>query len=197
VEFLNAHTGPDTSIVALELGYGSEAGVEVLVPRVYGIELAATKARTPGRRWTEDDLYEAIAGVAPDAVEPFKSLLDRYRSRVAYYYMGEGSSPSATAIVQQPVECQPFTVSLGSNWAGVRVNFDWLHRLGNEQRKTLLDRLSESPAIAPELSEVLEANFRKRPMLFWADTLSHGDAFKALMAGFDELFAGLGPAGAT
>lgn len=55
VEYLNAMSGPDTSVIAVEYvrHYGSE--VEVLMPRTYGLELAEAKVVATNRskdKWT-------------------------------------------------------------------------------------------------------------------------------------------------
>lgn len=155
VEFLNAHTVADTSVVALELGYGNEGGVEVLVPRVYGVELAAVKRGTSSvaQMWTQEDLYGWLAENQPDALEPIRRFLDRFQSRVVYYFYGTSKTPAATAVVKTPVECQPFTVwTSEGGWTGVSINFDYMHRFGDAPVRRLLEpskRFRRSSPVSP------------------------------------------------
>ncbi|WP_026551758.1 hypothetical protein [Arthrobacter sp. H20] len=55
VEYLNAMSGPGTSVIAVEYVRHYGSGVEVLTPRIYGLELAEAKVSATGRskdRWT-------------------------------------------------------------------------------------------------------------------------------------------------
>lgn len=55
VEYLNQHLSDSVLVIALELGYLNQNGVELLVPHTYGAELESRKRHSPAvatRRWT-------------------------------------------------------------------------------------------------------------------------------------------------
>lgn len=188
VEFLNAHTLAETTVVALELGYGNEEGVEILVPRVYGAELAAAKRRTASaaQTWSQEDLFEWLARNQPEVLVPIRQLLDRFEPQVDHYFYGVSKTPAATAIVKNPLECQPFSVwTSDAGWVGVSVNFEWMHRLGDIRLRRLLDRLEAIPSVRPIVSGVAEAGFKKRPTIKWS-VLSLNDTFAKVMDALDE-----------
>ncbi len=66
VEFLNAHTNEQVTVLALELRRASHGGVDILTPRTFGGELARAKqaqARRDQRAdWTIDHVRRALAG---------------------------------------------------------------------------------------------------------------------------------------
>lgn len=62
VEYLNDHTVDEVVVLALELAYITSDGVEILEPRLYGLESAERKQPPPGYQWDETSFLEALAG---------------------------------------------------------------------------------------------------------------------------------------
>jgi len=60
VEFLNVHTTPGLSILALEVGYVEDGDVQVLVPKVYGAEIASQKEPIDRVAWDRDSFLDAL-----------------------------------------------------------------------------------------------------------------------------------------
>jgi hypothetical protein len=63
VTYINGHSGGTFELLALELTYIKDGGVEILEPTVYGEESAARKARTPATAGSgRAALYQAFWG---------------------------------------------------------------------------------------------------------------------------------------
>lgn len=62
IEYLSAHTVADVDVEALELGYVADGDVEILVPQVYGLELAERKSATArtSHQWDEETFFAAL-----------------------------------------------------------------------------------------------------------------------------------------
>ena len=114
VEYLNAHTRTGTAVIALELGYGQESGVEVLIPRVYGVELAANKggpSGTPPRLTIEEfrrALVESNEGPIVDGVEELMKWCEdsggfvSFGSSSCLLNWPQANGPTVTPIVIYP-----------------------------------------------------------------------------------------------
>jgi hypothetical protein len=111
VEYLNAHTRAGTSVIALELGFGQEAGVEILIPRVYGIELAANKGSRPPRLTIEEFRRALIESNEGPIVNGVDELMEWCKDSGGFVSFGSSScllnwpqanGPTLTPIVMYP-----------------------------------------------------------------------------------------------
>jgi hypothetical protein len=84
VEYLNATSGPATSVIAVAYKRLLTADSEILMPTTYGEELAEAKTaameRTEGR-WTEEECRSWIRDNDPENLARFDLLLEEARSR--------------------------------------------------------------------------------------------------------------------
>lgn len=77
VEFLNAHTSSGLIVLATEIGYVRDSGVEILSPAVYGDEAVEDKdgaGRT--RKWDRESFLAELKRQAPDAMPGVEALVD-------------------------------------------------------------------------------------------------------------------------
>lgn len=88
VEFLNLASHPDIAVTALQLGYASHAGVEILIPATFGGELARAKATTPKTLdWCKESFVDACATTADRAfVERLYELSNHSDNRMPVQY---------------------------------------------------------------------------------------------------------------
>ncbi|MEQ8717118.1 MAG: hypothetical protein RIE08_05860 [Acidimicrobiales bacterium] len=172
VEYLSRHTTSDTTVVALEMRYAAEGEVEVMVPRVYGVELARQKRPRDTNRWTKDDVIERATQVDPEHGAVVTRILNHFGPRVDRYYLGRGNDPSITAIIEDP-KSQPFSI-WGAKTVTISVNFEYLVRLGRDVQNALLERLRGIDVLAPHVVGVAEADYRKRPGIPIADLTDPG-----------------------
>jgi hypothetical protein len=190
VEYLSAHT--DLDVVALELAYASQGHVEILVPRTWGEELAASgglaeRPRPEGEavRKSLADVVDAVAGAAElrssGAGAVVRRVLDAVASRTAYVYLGSPDSLDPVVVVTSPVVCQPIKVITSQKTPGIRVCFHWSTRLSEAKLDATLRRLEQHHVIAPHVAEVRSANYRKGPLLPFAGVLDQEGTTTALI----------------
>ena len=85
VEYLNQITQDEVRVTALQLAYARHGELEILVPSVYGAEIAAVKARASGTspKWTRGTFLEAVDSPADrDLAERLFALLDALDDRL-------------------------------------------------------------------------------------------------------------------
>ncbi|MBG0741387.1 hypothetical protein IV500_18655 [Paeniglutamicibacter antarcticus] len=78
VEYLNAMSGPATSIIAVSYSRMKDQGTEILMPRIYGEELAEAKsAPHAGRQttWSVDTYRSWLASNSPSSLDKFEHFL--------------------------------------------------------------------------------------------------------------------------
>jgi hypothetical protein len=182
VEYLNAHTISEVSIVALELRYARHGEVEVLIPRIYGAELAESVAR-PGRRrpWGEDDYLEALGRQGPVVDEIGRRVLEHFRERADTIFFGEGATPSLTPAfgAASGGRVIPFTLYL-STPPLLAANFEWTRACTPEARRAFVDAVVAIPGAGMDADAIIAADLAKRPslrILDLPDPLRAADAF--------------------
>jgi hypothetical protein len=98
VEYLNRYTTSELQIVAQELGYIADEGVEILVPTVYGQEIAGQKASAPSRQWSINQVLDTVRDkVSPPAFAALEELVRWTLAQGGSFAKGSGAHPSASA----------------------------------------------------------------------------------------------------
>jgi len=193
VEYLNAHTVSDVTIAALEMAYVADHGVELLLPTVYGLELADQKRAAARPRntsqWTEAELFAALAASLDAAgLAAARVLYDHFRDRALRYYFGTGKSPSVTAVfATDHGHIQPW--SIWTSPPSVSLNFEYMRRADHGARERLLARLESEPLIAPALESVSSSDFEKRPGIKVAGILDQPGVMGTVIDALDEFLA--------
>ena len=98
IEYMNTHMSDPVSVMALEVGRFKQDGVELLVPKTYGAEIAEAKARTSTgtKRWSSQaviDKAESLPG--GPAREVVAQLLAHSKANDAVVKGGSGAVESA------------------------------------------------------------------------------------------------------
>lgn len=169
VEFLNAHTNEQVSVIAVELRRVSHAGVDILTPRTFGEELVRAKQdkakRTSRETWTIEDvrarLHETDAGMR----DIFDSLHAALIELGCTAHGTAASSPSMIFRLQTSdgKVSWPYAVYTYGNPV-VQINFQWLPQDRPVARERFLRVLSQSPT-ALDPGPVEESNYKKRPSI--------------------------------
>jgi hypothetical protein len=182
----------DLDVVALELAYASRGDTEILVPRTWGTELSSavhaspSQGKSPGYRRSIEEarapLVASANAIGPSAVLAVTTVLDRLADRVAYLYSGSPDMLDPVLVVRDPIPCQPAKIrtTLTRSKPGVRVCFFWCRKIPRNQLEAALERLEQHDAIAPLVSEVRAADFRKGPLLTFVGVLDQPGAVDAL-----------------
>ncbi|MFN3219822.1 MAG: hypothetical protein ACE367_25320 [Acidimicrobiales bacterium] len=99
VEFLNART-EGFEIVALELRYSRQDDLEILVPQVYGAEVAETKRAAAGKATQKHSIDDVLAAFDDPAISDLRPIADRLiahaRANGAEFKGGTGKYPAAS-----------------------------------------------------------------------------------------------------
>ncbi|SFE52474.1 hypothetical protein [Blastococcus tunisiensis] len=201
IEFLNDRTRPEFEVLALELTYMGQEGVEVLVPAVYGQEGIRRKA-TEGsrRRWNEQELLSAIADHSgPVAAEVLTAVYEHGRSHPLFsrWYWGEGAHPSVTAwFSTHGIDVPVWSISTAPEGRSVlAMNFDWIHRRGAglpiEAVERLAERLRVLPGVTPLYAGLAVRGYAKRPSIPEASLTAPG-AKDVIVEALDELLGDQG-----
>jgi hypothetical protein len=75
VEFVNAHTSGDLQVLAVEIGYVRDSGVEILDPAVYGSELAEGKGGAGRPVWDRASFIAALRARSPGAAPRVEAVM--------------------------------------------------------------------------------------------------------------------------
>jgi hypothetical protein len=192
VSFLARHTTADLDLIAFELAFASRGDVEVLVPRVWGTELAAVRGTrtTDTQRRSKKRSLDAIADVAAavEANHPgggliVEAIVTRLAPRLSYLYFGIADSHDCVVTATEPVKTHPFLIRVDQ--PGIRLAFQWLLSLGDERVERLLGRLEQSPALAASLAGVREAAYKKRTLIPYS-ALADPDVLDLFIGAVDE-----------
>lgn len=172
VEFINTHTTGELQLLALELGYVADEGVEILLPKVHGEESARLKAtQSQGIAWTVEDVVAAVEQTAlGPAVEVARRLIAEMTERGCRLRTGRGQYPTVSGDY-------PFAAGGRSVWAvygdssgpsapRVAINFGSLRTIfEHEQLESLLQELETIEELQHPLRGVRDAQYNLYPSI--------------------------------
>ena len=196
VEYLNAHTLDEISVLALELRYAREGTVEMIIPTLYGAELANSVARAKGerRRWSEQELFDQLRTEGSIVERVCRKLYDHYRQRARVMWFGEGRRPSVTANLETSNGLtQPWSIFVGDP-SVIATNFEYTKPFSREARRSFVDAVAALPGVDIDPDEIERADFKRRPSIRIAGTFDQDGAIDKLIAAVDRLLSSEGPA---
>ncbi|MCQ9163992.1 hypothetical protein [Arthrobacter sp. STN4] len=179
VEYLNAMSGPATSIIAVAYARLSDQETDILMPRIYGEELAEAKsAADAGRKptWTIESFRSWLGTNSPSNLEKFNHFTAQAAASGLTFHGSTSISPTATFAILAPDNTRLGTLSLiaytGQN-TSVELDFYGVSRMEPQQRATIAG-LSELPAtvagipgmerVGERLSATVFANRKNTPL---------------------------------
>ena len=169
VEYLNEHTVGEVEVVALEIGYLRDEGVEIVVPKTYGTEAVRAKAAGKGPIG-EAELFAALEqACTPAGVAAIRELYDWVEPHGGSFAWGLGVAfPSTTAwfnVDSQWVAVWSCYARSGS--ATWDVNFEYLRRKGvsTERIATLAASLRGIDGVDARFAGLEERDYLRRPSL--------------------------------
>lgn len=178
VEFLNAHTNEQVTVLAVELRRVSHSGVDILTPRTFGGELVRAKQdkaqREKRANWTIDDVRGRLVEFDPGLAVAFDRL---HEGLLALGCTAQGTAavqPSMIFRVQTPDGHISWPYAIYTDGKPmVQVNFQWLSKDRPEAREAFLATLTQEPA-GLDADSIRASNFRKRPNVHFTTLV--GDA---------------------
>ncbi len=191
VLYLNQHTVADLQMLALELGYVADEGVEVLVPNVYGEESNQSKTGGASRRWDKQSVFAALAEYgSPMGVQVAQRLYGFANDRGATFYYNDGPWPAVTAqFLLGGKQVSAFGIyPYAGGKSSLAINFEYLLRYFSPQALSqLADRLRTIPGVAARYAHLEQAGFRKRPSLSIDQILTQPGAVETVEDAIDDL----------
>lgn len=192
VRYLNAHTVPEIQVLALELHYVADDGVEILVPATYGLESTEGKdTGTQKRKWDESTVLGALERCCTsEGYHAANTLYEFAKQRGAGVNFGYGVLPSAT--IRLPVGGKPVSVLSFYEWplgrGVVAINFEYLLGYADTDALTrLADQLRTIPEAAQYLQGLETAGFKRRPGLPINEVLAQPGAVMTIENAITEL----------
>jgi hypothetical protein len=179
IVYVNRHTTAELQLLALELQYAADSGVEILVDETYGEE-SATEPKGSKRVSDERTLIEGLGKIQPPEIaRRMIRLYEALRDAGAKLKWGTASMPSVTMWLS---EGTPYAVSVGL-FAGegvIAVNFDFVRRSRPpEEMARLAGLLRGLSGVAPYLEGLEESEWRVRPSMDPERILASDEALKA------------------
>lgn len=190
VLYLNEHTSPDLQVLALELRYVADHGMEILFPTVYGGQSSTPKA--VAQEWNEVTVFAALARFcSPDGLEAARRLYNFAKKSGAAFNWGVASLPSLTArltVLGKPISA--FTIYEWPRSVGVFViNFEYLANAGvpGEAIQRVAELLRRIPGVPERYADLEAKHFQKRPPLGLDSIVAQTGAVETIEAALDEL----------
>lgn len=189
VRFLNGHTTHELEILALELRYVADSGVEILFPTTYGEQV--TKPLPPASQvWNEERFFETIDPMLTSTgIAAARRLYNFARARGAVTKFGVSTYPSVA--MRLPVAGKPVTIYTLSQWgknAGPKLYIYFEYLVGAIPDGALSQVVSDLrgvPGFSDALVGLEAAGYKKQPSIA-LDTLS-ADSVAQVEAAFDRL----------
>jgi len=190
VEYLNTRTDGSVEVLALELDLVAQDGVEVLIPRVHGLESARLKTqRTGGARPRFRDGGSVLAAFdeafAPEVRARIDLFLDDLRAVGGYLQKGTGANPSLSGYLRTPKGARSLWILtldpglLGGPQFFFNVN-KWVEAFGKEQAEIMLDQLAQETAFVPIRDSVRGRGVEKLHRIRIADAFGSEDSAAVL-----------------
>lgn len=167
IEYLNEHTLATVRVLALELAFGRDGEVELLIPTVYGEEAADRKRRSSsgGSSWNAQTFAEQIIERTDGAVRAFvQRLLEHGTQRGHHPYYGSGASPGMSYYYE--IEGEPTSVwalYLKESGARVALSLGAISKRSPDAAHGLLAELRSDTGLADALPSLDEASLLKYP----------------------------------
>lgn len=197
VLYLNQHTNADLQILALELGYIADEGVEMLIPAVYGAESALSKQAKPaGQVLDAEGVLSALEQLCtPAGARAARRIYAFIKQRGATFKPSMGKLPAASA--RFIVRGKLIAIISLNEWpqgqGGCTVYFSNLLNVGVpvELLKDFAARLRQIPGSAKPLAILENGEFNRQPTLSLDQVLSDDSAVTILEAALSELLLAL------
>lgn len=185
-------------VAALQMAYARSGDVEIIVPQVWGMEIASERSRRTGQRASKG-YRSALSEALPAIIEQgerratgygaaLETILRRIEPLVSTLYSGAEDMLDPVLVAHAPPERQPAKVITSQKTIGLRVCFHWCSRLPVEVKEAALRTLEAHPAIAPHVTEVRGAEFRKGPLIPYVGCLDQPGAADVVAEALTVLF---------
>ena len=168
IEYLNEHTLASVRVLALELSYGRDGEVELLIPTVYGAEAADRKRRSGGETsasWTAQSFAEQIAERTEGEETSFiHRLLEHGGQHGHHPFYGSGASPGMSyyyEVLGEPTSV--WALYLKETGSRVALSLGAIAKRSPDAAHALLAAMRSDPALAEEMPPLDAGSLSKYP----------------------------------
>ncbi len=166
VEYLNHISRPETTITAFELRYAKHGDTEILVPAVYGAELAAAKTGSSGtatNHWEPSDVLDWLQTNESNSHAFVHELFEKSKAKGWAVVGTSAKSPSGLIKIELSAgPIWPFVIYTAKTGSVININFQWTRAASDDSRDSFLDFLANQYS-AINAEQIREALFNKRP----------------------------------
>lgn len=171
VTYLNKITRPTTGVMVVEFTRLHDEGIEILMPRAYGVEQVEAKNDSGDRlarpRWTIDEYLDWVDTHDPAGAPVMHALVQALQEAGFGVYGGRAATPSLNCGIDVPGMGRKYPVCLYTD--PVRGGLVEL-RFSDFRRDPILvrefaDRVCAIDGVPLEASTVVAADYRKRPSI--------------------------------
>jgi len=175
VEYINLHSSGGLELLAFELGYVADEGVEILIPQLHGEESSriqgGTQSTGSGSVWSVDDVFETIATTSTEEeAEAARRIAKVATRRGGRLRTGRGQYPTLSGDI--PFEAGTralfaiYADPSGPTAPRISINFGSLRSiLTTEELESLLTALESIDSLARPLAGVRSAEFNIYPAI--------------------------------
>ncbi len=185
VEYLNHISRPETTITAFELRYAKHGDTEVLVPAVYGAELAAAKTGASGpatNRWEPSDVLDWLQANEPESHAFVHELFEKSSGKGWSVDGTSAKSPSSLIGIELATgPIWPFVIYTGKTGTVININFQWTQAASTDSRESFLGFLASRHS-ALNAEQIQLAGLKKRPEFRIATLMSDLSASELIEA---------------
>jgi hypothetical protein len=165
VDYLNAHTGSEFSVSAIELAYAADESFEILVPQLYGTTTApsVSAATTAAKPWDVDAVLEEAESKAPGVAPGLIQLVEWCRSRPGVRFNAGVNRRVGISFLVGGKRTTALIID-ARNEPNITLPFNWMLDAGVPREK--LDVFLEAIAAVANgnlKSDVIASDFRKAP----------------------------------
>jgi len=183
VEYLNAITKPETSILAFELARVADRDVDVLMPRVYGQELIQAKAPADHVPWSVEEYLTWVGDNDPDALPNARAFIDGLRASGFVVSGGRALSPSLNVSMDVPRIGRKWPIALYTYKSGAKIEA----RIGDfkstpDVAERFASEISGVASAGVSLGDIRAAEYAKYPAILLRNLTS--DDVLSLVAAF-------------
>jgi hypothetical protein len=174
IEYLNAMAGPATSVIAVEYSRLKQGPIEILMPHVYGQELAEVKSaqdRGDLTVWDADSFRSWLQEHDPGNVEQFEFLLATARSAGLEFVGSKTVNPAGSLPIFDGSSKRLGTVSLfyfSGQGTSVEFNFTRISKMSDAEAPDadvlglFLSKLEDVPALRDVALNLRSSGFASR-----------------------------------
>jgi hypothetical protein len=191
IEYLNAHTIAEVEVTGLEIGYLADSGVEIVVPRTYGLEQARARAAGKGPIG-ETELFAALdATCSPEGVQAARRLYDWVKPHGGDFAWGFGIAyPSTNAwFTVEGFWAATWSIYARSTTPTFDIGFEFLLNKGVsvERLGAFATALRKIPGVDARFIGLEKDGYKRRPSLPIDGILAKPGAAEAIEAALAAL----------